>query len=441
MSHAPNYDVLVLGGGPAGAAAACRLAQLGRRVLVLERQEFPRFHVGESLLPASNAIFERLGLTERLRAEDFVVKRGASFSTEDGTYSAYIDFSATANVPTPVTYQVPRARFDQMLLDHASDAGAEVRYGCHVRQVDFGAETSSTGVRVTSGPQETPETTDADLVIDATGQAGLLAKRLGLRRLDPDLRNVALFAHFENLALSHVEALSLGAERAGDIRIVSRRDMGWIWLIPLSATVTSVGVVLPKAAFDAQTRAGESREEMLQRLLRDIPVLATASAGSQRITPAHVAADFSYAPSAYAGDRWLLAGDAGSFLDPVFSSGVLLALESGVEAAEAADRVLGTEFSTGRRSGRRPDFTAFERTQRHRYRRFRGMVRGFYDPAFRDLFFHPANHFGILDTIITLLSGEWRLTLASRLRLRLFFGLVALQRLVPLSPRYHRRAR
>ena len=416
-----TYDAVVVGGGPAGSTAAWRLAKLGHRVVLLEREHFPRFHIGESLLPASNAIFRALGLEQRLREESFVRKRGASFSTEDGELSSYIDFTSCPQVSAPVTYQVPRSRFDHLLIEHADEAGVEVRQGCRARGVDFDADGLT--LQMANGGSTT-SALRARVMIDASGQAGFLAKRLGLRRVDPGMRNVAAFAHFEG-----VEQPS--GERAGDIRVVSRWDMSWIWLIPLSPTVTSVGVVVPRQEHAAR-EAGESAEVMLDRFLTSTPVVAKQMRDARRVSPARYEADFCYAPRAYAGERWLLAGDAGSFLDPVFSSGVLLALESGYEAGGAAGEALAKGDVTA------GAFTAFDRRQRRRYKAFRRFVHGFYQPSFRDLFFHPTNRWGLLDAIAATLAGNWAPRFEDRARLGVFFALGAVQRLVPLVPRRHR---
>lgn len=411
----------IIGGGPAGAAAACQLARRRRRVVLVERRRFPRFHIGESLLPASNPIFAALGLRERLRDEAFVEKRGASFTTQDEEMESYIDFTACPRVPAPVTWQVPRARFDEILLDHARSQGVEVRQEGRVKDVAFEAD----GVTLTTTDSDGGETAvRAEVVVDASGQAGFLAKRLDLRRTDPELRKVAFYAHFEGVSRP-------SGERRGDIRIISRRDMSWIWLIPLSDTLTSVGVVLPR---ERRGPSGESADATLERLLAATPAASRQTRDARRVTEARIEADFSYRSRAYAGRRWLLVGDAGSFLDPVFSSGVLLALESGVEAAGAIDRALASGDVSA------ASFAAFERTQRRRYTSFRRMVRGFYDPPFRDLFFHPTNRFGLLDAIVTLLAGHWRLPFGSRCRLEIFFALVRLQRFLPIAPRYHDRA-
>jgi len=414
-----DYEVIVIGGGPAGAAAARRLARRGRRVLLVERRRFPRFHIGESMLPASNAVFRQLGLTDAVAAAGFVRKRGASFTSDDGELGSYVDFTGCSDIPSPVTFQVPRARLDQILLDGAAEAGVEVRQEHRARDVAFAPDRVT--VTVSDAAGETT-TVDAEVLVDASGQAGFLARRLELRRHDPEMRHVALYAHFEGVPRPP-------GERSGDIRIVSRRDLGWIWFIPLSPTVTSVGVVMSRARHASRPR--EDAETLLDFLLASTPVAAEQVREARRVSPAHFEADFSYSARAYAGDRWLLAGDAGSFLDPVFSSGVLLALESGVEAADAIDRALAAGDVSARA------FAAFQKVQRRRFKYFRRFARSFYDPWFRDVFMTPTRRLGLTEAIATALAGHWRPSFLNRLRLELFFAAVAVQRFVTLSPRRH----
>lgn len=414
-----EHEVIVVGGGPAGSSAACALATAGHRVLLLERERFPRFHIGESMLPASNRILRRLGLEDRIDTTRFVEKRGAGFESEDGESSSYIDFSTCSRVPFPRTYQVLRSEFDRILLDRATELGVEVCQGCRATDVAFGPE----GVTVTRRDADDREARiTADVLVDASGQAGFLAKRLDLRRVDPELRNVAAYAHYEGVSRS-------AGPRSGDIHIVSRRDLGWIWFIPVSESVTSVGAVVSSRRHAERDRT--SAEEILEHYLESTPAAARRMAGARRIVPARFGADFCYAPRTYAGDRWLLVGDAGSFLDPVFSTGVLAALESGLESAEAIDAAL-TSGDVSARS-----FAGFDRLQRRRYEVFRRFVEGFYDPAFRDLLLEPTDRFGLLEAIVSVLSGNWRLSLSERLRLGAFFGLVALQRRLPLAPKIH----
>jgi FADH2-dependent halogenase len=412
-----SFDVAVVGGGPAGCAAAIGLAQRGRRVVLFERERFPRFHIGESLLSTANDAFAALGVADRMAAVGFPVKWGAALSTHDGAAARTVDFAASTEVRRPQTYHVDRATFDALLLDRARELGVEVREGARVEScaIDSGGVT----VRVAG-----EGAVRAAAVVDASGRTGLLARELDLRREEPRLANVAIYAHYSGVP-------TLPGDRAGDIRIVARWDAGWFWLIPLRDGLMSVGAVLPKRLYLGLEKG--SPEQMLARLVADTPVVAELMRDAVREWPVRVERDYSYAARAYAGDRWLLAGDAGAFLDPVFSSGVSIALDSGLDAARELDRAL----ASGRFEARR--FRGFERRHRARFERFRDFVLAFYTPWFRDLFFQPSAPPRLFRAVVTVLAGVWRPSWRTRLLLRIFFGVVALQRRFSIAPRLVRR--
>jgi flavin-dependent dehydrogenase len=384
----------------------------------LERDRFPRFHIGESQLPWINEVLGRIGAKEAVAAAGFVPKWGASFSTARGEADQYADFAQAWEVPIPQTWQVPRAKFDQVLLEHAGTCGAEVRQGRKAEDVAFDSE----GVTLThSGAEPAAATVRVGAVIDASGRTGFLAKRFGERRMDSRLQNISVHRQFEGIPRSE-------GRRAGDIRMVTRPDLGWVWFIPLTETVTSVGVVVPQAVYRASAKP--TPEETLAQLLAETPAAARLVANARSLTPARFDADYSYLHSRHSGDRWVLVGDAGAFLDPIFSTGVLLAMQTGIEAAE----VVSEGLRDGDLSARR--FEAYERRLVRRYRHFRRFATGFYDPAFRDLFFSRSSRFGIYEAVLSVISGNWRPSLKTRVRLGVFFVLVALQRFIPLARRY-----
>ena len=414
MSMSYDFDFAVAGGGPAGTAAAISLAQRGRKVVLFERETFPRFHIGESLLSTVNDSFALLGVAERMASAGFPEKWGARLLTHDGEGGRGVDFSTVTEVTTPQTYQVPRAEFDRILMERAKEVGVDVREGHRVLSCDFASDAATLEWSAADG---TAGRVRVHAIVDATGRQGLLAKKFNLREDEPRLANIAIFSHYSGVPL-------LEDDRPNDIRIVAREDAGWFWLIPIGKDLMSVGVVVPKNLF-LQLPEG-SNEERLDRTIADTPELARLMQNAKREWPVRVEKDFSYSSTAYAGDRWMLAGDAGSFLDPVFSTGVSIALESGIEAAAELDHALARNRFAARH------FAAFSRRQRRRYETFRRFVIGFYTPEFRDLFFDVDPPPGIFRATATVLSGVWDASLRTRVLNRVFFALVAVQKRVNL---------
>jgi flavin-dependent dehydrogenase len=412
------WDVIVVGGGPAGSAAAAWLARAGRSVILFERDRFPRFHIGESLLASVNDVLGAIGAESLVRQAGFPQKWGATFMSADGRIERHADFGVAPGVRAPQTWQVPRATFDELLLRHAASSGADVRERHRVLDVSFDDDGVTASVQsVEAEPR--PRAVRAQAIIDASGRGALLSRKFGLRVDEPRLANIAVFSHYSGVPRQQ-------GRRAGDIRIVTRDDLGWFWLIPISDELVSVGVVLPQAA--AQTLQALEGGALLEQVIAETPAVARLLAGARREWPVRVEKDFSFWSRAYAGDRWVLTGDAGSFLDPVFSTGVAIALESGLEAAKAvADGLRGGDLSV-RRFGR------FAKRQRQRYRSFRRFVLGFYTPEFRDLFFDEDPPGRMFRSVVTVFAGYWRPSLATRIWVALFFLLVRLQRWVRFAP-------
>ena len=411
-----DFDVAVIGAGPGGSSAATALARRGHRVLLLERERFPRFHIGESQLPWINGVLEALGARDTVAKAGFVEKWGASFWEIDGTPASYIDFSAAVESPMPQTYQVPRARFDELLLRHAERSSVLVREGA--RAVDAVFERDGVTLRY-AGPDAVEVTTRVAAIVDASGRAGFLSRRIGGYENDPMLQHVAVHAQYEGIPRPD-------GRTAGDIRMLTRTDVGWIWLIPLSETITSVGAVVPQTLHRREAKA--TAELSLDHYLRTTPAAPALFRSARRVSPARFDTDYSYIARTMAGDRWVAVGDAACFLDPVFSTGVLLAMQGGIEAAEALD--LG--LRAGDLSARR--FVRYERTVRRRYHYFRRFVVGFYDPYFRRLLFRRSRRLGIYEAVLSALSGNWRPSLATRLRIQLFFAIVTIKRLLRIAP-------
>jgi flavin-dependent dehydrogenase len=406
-----DFDFAVAGGGPAGSSAAISLGQHGHSVILFERETFPRFHIGESLLSTANDAFAALGVTKQVESASFPEKWGARLFTHDGQTGRYVDFTCVREVTKPQTYQVCREEFDRILLERAREVGVHVREACDVTGCEFTPDAAV--LDVASRVDAATGRVRVRALVDATGRGGLLARKFNLRTEEPRLANIAVFSHYTNVP-------RLGGPRPDDIRLIARSDAGWFWLIPISKELTSVGVVLPKALY--RILANGSLEETLNRTISDTPIVAELMRNARREWPVRVEKDFSYSASRYAGDRWILAGDAGSFLDPVFSTGVSIAMESGIEAATELHRgLMRNDFSAS-------SFAAFSRRQRKRFETFRRFVTGFYTPQFRDIFFSPEPPTLIFRSVATILAGKWNASLWTRFLNQVFFGMVSIQK-------------
>lgn len=420
-----DFDFAVAGGGPAGSSAAISLGQYGHSVVLFERETFPRFHIGESLLSTANDAFAALGVAKQIESAGFPEKWGARLFTHDGQSGRYVDFTNVREVTRAQTYQVCRQEFDRILLNRAREVGVDVREACNVTGCEFTPDAAI--LDVASRVDDTTSRIHVRALVDATGRGGLLARKFNLRTEEPRLANIAIYSHYTNVP-------RLGGPRPDDIRLIARNDAGWFWLIPISKDLTSVGVVLPKDLY-RRLANGDSSEETLNRTIADTPIVAELMRDARREWPVRVEKDFSYSASAYAGDRWILAGDAGSFLDPVFSTGVSIAMESGIEAAAELHRaLLRNDFSAS-------SFAAFSRRQRKRFERFRRFVVGFYTPQFRDVFFSPEPPKLIFRSVATVLAGKWNSSLWTRFLNQLFFGIVSIQKRLNIARRAFRRDR
>lgn len=406
-------DAVVLGAGPAGCATAAALALRGRSVVLLDRDPAPRFKIGESLLPWNRPLFEELGLLAKIEAAGFQRKYGALFTNERTGGVRQVDFRDAWDGSKPSAWQVKRKDFDGLLAAHAAACGAAVRRGVTVREVVFdGAR--ATGVSL-DGPGG-PETIPAKVVVDATGQAALLASRLGIRRQDAHLKKVALYAHFTG-------AWRGEGDRAGDILLPFLRDV-WYWVIPFADGSASVGAVFAPAVL--ATLAGRTNLERFEEVLARSAKMREYLAGAARTSDVGAVSDYSYTATRYGGDGWVLAGDAATFLDPVFSTGVFLGMSAGLRAARAIDAALA-------RKGRvdAADFARYGRTTRRMVARFRPFVYGYYDPVFTRMFCEEAPLDALRAAVTSTLAGDVeRPPLAVRFFNRLTLLAFAFSRLV-----------
>ncbi len=383
-----TFDAVVLGAGPAGCAAATALAQRGRSVLLLDRDPEPRFKIGESLLPWNRPVFEELGLVGKVEAAGFQRKYGALFTNERTGGVRQVDFREAWDASRPSAWQVKRKDFDGLLAAHAAACGAAVRRGVTVEDVLFDG-TRAAGVRI-AGPGG-PEEIATKVVVDATGQAAFLASRLKIRRQDTNLRKAALYAHFTGVWRGE-------GDRAGDILLPFLPDV-WYWLIPFSDGSSSVGAVFAPSVL--ATLSGRTNTERLEELLARSPKVKEYLAGATRTSDVGSVSDYSFTSTRYGGDGWVLAGDAATFLDPVFSSGVFLGMSAGLRAAKVIDASLA-------RKGRvdAADFDAYGRTTERMVARFRPFVYGYYDPVFTRMFCEEAPLDALRAAVTSTLAGD-----------------------------------
>ncbi len=380
MSHVPtvgteeplssppsDYDVVVAGGGPAGATVAALVAQLGHRVLLVEKAAQPEFRIGESLMPATFDVLHRLGVLDEMRRSHFPAKHSVQFFSGGGRASAPFYFTETDLGERAQTWQVLRSEFDPMLRRNAERCGATVEVGTQVRQVLFDDQGRATGVRLRRDGAE--RQVSARVVVDATGQSTLIARKLGLRHEEPGLdRNVSFFTHYRRARRDS------GRDEGATIIYQTSSRRAWLWFIPLPEDLASVGVVAPLThLIDGRTA---DPQIVFEEELADCPALAERLAEAERVLPVTALRDFSYRSRSLSGDGWVLVGDAFGFLDPIYSTGVFLALTSGEMAADAIDAALRDDDLSAASLGRfEAEFTAgLDALKR--------LVRAYYDPDF-----------------------------------------------------------
>lgn len=357
-------DVIVIGGGPAGATAATLVAEQGHAVMLFEREQFPRYHVGESLIPETFWVLERLGILPTMRDSRFVEKHSVQFVSEQGKLSAPFYFADYKSHESSRTWQVTRREFDQLLLDNARAKGVDVHEGVRVLEVLF-EDGRATGVRVVDDAG-VERTVRARVVVDAAGQSTVIQDRLGLRQWDPDLKKAAIWTYWKG---AQREA---GRDAGATLVLQLEGKKGWFWYIPLAEDVTSIGVVADHE-YLFQGRASKDPAAVYAAEVARCPGLVPRLVGAERTEPFRVAKEYSYRSRQVAGDGWVLVGDALGFLDPLYSSGILLALKSGALAADAihAGLVAG-DTSAARLGSWGPGYLAG-------LDRMRKLVRAFYD--------------------------------------------------------------
>ena len=341
MKQASQYDVVVIGGGPGGSTVATLVADAGHKVLLVERGKFPRFHIGESLMPETYWVFKRLGMLPKMKASQFVKKLSVQFTNASGKDSAPFFFDEMNPHESSQTWQVVRSEFDQMMLDNAREHGVEVWEEANVSEVLFEpSETDTlpraTGVVVTRKDRQ-PARVEAKVVVDASGAGALISRKLGIRKPDPRLRKASIFAHYKG------GKRESGRNEGTTLVLSTTHSDGWFWYIPLPDDVVSVGIV---GDLDRLIANRQRPEQTLEEEIAGCRGLDGRMNGAVRVSSVYVLSDFSWRATRSAGDGWVLVGDAFGFLDPIYSSGVFLALKSAEMAADCVNEALANhDFS------------------------------------------------------------------------------------------------
>jgi flavin-dependent dehydrogenase len=410
------WDAIVIGGGPAGSTAAALLAQAGKKVLVLERETFPRFHVGESLIPYGNDVLRALGVWEKIEQAGFMPKLGAEFTLGNAAGFQRFYFGRSLAPRYAKTFQVERSKFDHLLLQHAEEQGATVLQQARVG----GIEADDAGVSIAYEHDGSSHQAKARWLIDGSGRTAVAGHALCLPKSDLGMpKRLAIFAHFHNV---HRNA----GEDAGHITIV-RLENAWCWFIPLDENKTSVGLVQLLADFKSQ---GVSIEESFQRAVDAHAELRFRLRRAERVIPFHTEGEYTFRFHRAAGPRWLLAGDAAGFIDPIFSSGVMVALRSSRRAAQVILRA----DATGRPLSFR-DQAGYTREVKKMTNAFLDMIRMFYDRHAFEVFMGPSPVLGLPRAVVNLVGGNTDLPWSLRWRVWAFYAMCRLQRRMTFAPR------
>jgi 2-polyprenyl-6-methoxyphenol hydroxylase-like FAD-dependent oxidoreductase len=398
-------DVLVIGGGPAGSTTAALMAERGFAVTIVEKDRHPRFHIGESLLPANLRLFERLGVGDEIRAIG-MQKWGAEFVSPWHDTRQIFHFGDAWDKTMPYAYQVRRSEFDEILLRNAARRGASVIEGCRVRDVDFLRDDPAGNAAIVRAEHEDGRTEEwaARFVVDASGRGTFLGSRFKAKRRNARHNSAAMYGHFRNTRRD-------SGQDEGNIKIFWF-DHGWFWFIPLKDGVTSIGAVSWPSYLN--TRGRRSVEAFFRDTIAQCPALERTLADAELVSPVEATGNFSYECDHSHGPGYLMVGDAYAFIDPIFSSGVMLAMNGGFEAARAIDVCL-------RHPADAPGALArYHRVMKRGPKEFSWFIYRVTNPTMRDLFMGPSNVWRVKEALLSVLAGDIFGSRPYRHSLRLF---------------------
>jgi flavin-dependent dehydrogenase len=383
-----SCDVVVIGAGPAGSTAAALLARKGRKVVLLEKDAHPRFHIGESLLPANMPLFEELGVAGEMAAIG-MQKWGATFVSPWHDHTTSFKFADATDPNLPLAYQVRRSEFDEILFRRARALGAEAYEQTRVREFDLGSATRLPTVKATS-IDGTVREWQAKFIVDATGRDTLIANRLKVKRRNPAHNSSAMYGHFRN-------ARRECGDMEGNI-IIYWFDHGWFWFIPLKDGVTSVGAVV--WPYYMKNRDKPLREFFMETIAR-CPALAERLAQAELVSEPEATGNYSYSCDRCQGDNYVMLGDAFAFIDPVFSSGVMLAMNSAFAGVEVVEARLAADARAEAAARARFDFVMHEGPKQ-----FSWFIYRVTNPTMRDLFMSPSDRWDMKKALLSVLAGD-----------------------------------
>jgi FADH2-dependent halogenase len=408
-----DADVLIIGCGPGGASAAIYLRMAGHSVIVLEKEKFPRFHIGESLLPYNQGLFKEMGLMPALEAARFPRKFGAQFHLMDGSRCQRFVFRNGRFTRFTEAIQVERAKFDHILMKRAQLIGADVREGWVFRKFVAAADGVEVDVLDAAGA---PQKLRARYLIDASGRNNVTGNQEQLREIHENHRKFAAFTHFSDVALDE-------GEKRGDTVIV-RLQNRWFWMIPVGGNKTSVGLVIDRADLE---REGNDPAKAFWAAINASEFVSQRLAKAKPLSEVKTLADFSYHNRKLTGPRLIRIGDAAGFMDPIFSAGVFLAMWSGKIAAQAISKSL--------EDGSAAHLEKYDRRVMKAMQVYWRLVENFYTTPFMELFMQPKPGLDIPAAVVAVLGGELEPDFKVRWRLELFYILVWLQKRWPIVPR------